>query len=273
MSVLKVAGVADITGLGGFTFTSGSITANGTLKVNNININGSITGGSEYIIPSMSGQSGKFLSTDGTNIVWSNDISAGGGDAGFNSMQVWTSNGTWNRPSSVKSIQVIVVGAGGGGSGYAESGGAGGCSRKVIDVSNISSVSVSVGNPGGGSGYSGCGGGGNTSSFGSHCSASGGYGANCRQQHAGGIGGNGSGGNLNVYGGGGNGHGSHWSFGCVTAGMSYIGGTQPSSHQQNNYSHNHQSHCAWGAGGNGARHGGRGARGREGIVIVQEFYG
>ena len=46
-----------------------------------------------------------------------------------------------------------------------------------------------------------------TSSFG-YCSASGGYGANCRQQHAGGVGGNGSGGNLNVYGGGGNGHGS-----------------------------------------------------------------
>tara|TARA_B100001250_G_scaffold399543_1_gene409053 strand:- start:2027 stop:2848 length:822 start_codon:yes stop_codon:yes gene_type:complete len=273
MSVLKVASVADITGLGGFTFTSGSITANGTLKVNNININGSITGGSDYIIPSMSGQSGKFLSNDGTNLVWSNDISAGGGTAGFRSMQVWTSNGTWNRPSDCKSIQVIVVGAGGGGSGYSESAGAGGCSRKVIDVSNISSVSVSIGNPGGGTNYSGCGGSGNTSSFGSHCSASGGYGANCRSQHCGGIGGNGSGGNMNAYGGGGHGYGSWAKYGNHSAGMSYWGGSQPSSHQQSNYAHRHQSHAAWGAGGNGSRFGNRGARGREGVVVVYEYAG
>ena len=188
-------------------------------------------------------------------------------------MQVWTSNGTWTRPQEVTTIIVTVVGAGGGGSGYCESGGAGGMSERVIDVTNTSSVSVTVGNPGGGTGYSGCGGSGNTSSFGSYCSASGGYGANCRQQHAGGIGGNGSGGNMNVYGGGGNGHGSYWSFGNHTAGASFIGGTQPSSHQQNNYAHRHQSHAAWGAGGNGAGYGNRGARGREGVVIVQEFFG
>ena len=44
MSVLKVSGVTDLAGLGGFTLSSGSITANGTLKVNNIKVNGSITG-------------------------------------------------------------------------------------------------------------------------------------------------------------------------------------------------------------------------------------
>ena len=168
---------------------------------------------------------------------------------------------------------VTVVGAGGGGSGYCESGGAGGTSERVIDVANVGSVSVSIGNPGGGTNYSGCGGNGNTSSFGSYCSASGGTGANCRQQHAGGIGGNGSGGNLNIYGGGGNGHGSYWGFGNHTAGASFVGGTQPSGHQQDNYSHRHQSHAAWGSGGNGAQFGNRGARGREGIVIVQEFFG
>ena len=52
-----------------------------------------------------------------------------------------------------------------------------------------------------------------------------------------------------------------------------MGGSQPSSHNQGNYAHRHQSHCAWGAGGNGSKHGDRGARGREGVVIVQEFYG
>ena len=269
MSVLKVSSVKDLAGIGGFTLSSGTITVNGTLKVTNININGTIGGSSNYTIPNMSGQSGKVLTTNGTNLQWTT-VS---GTSGFRSMQVWTSNGTWSRPSGVKSIRVQVVGAGGGGSGFQEAGGAGGMSERVVDVTNVSSVSVTVGNPGGGTNYSGCGGTGNTSSFGGYCSASGGYGANCRQQHAGGIGGNGSGGALNVYGGGGTGHGSWSRYGSFTAGTSYMGGSQPSSHSNSNYAHNHQSHCAWGAGGNGARHGNRGARGREGVVCVYEFYG
>ena len=273
MSVLKVTGCTDISGLGGFDLSSGSITCNGTLRVQNININGSISGASPYNIPSFSGQSGKFLSTNGTNLVWSSEIQSGGGGAGFRSMQVWTSNGTWNKPSGVASIQVQVVGAGGGGSGYGESGGAGGFSQRVIDVSNISSVSVTVGNPGGGTNYSGCGGGGNSSSFGNYCSTGGGYGANCRQGRAGGIGGNGSGGNLNVYGGGGNGYGDWSTYASHSGGRSYFGGSQPASHQQNNYAHRHQSHCAWGAGGNGSQFFSRGARGREGVVVVFEYYG
>tara|TARA_B100001142_G_scaffold320972_1_gene366927 strand:- start:189 stop:998 length:810 start_codon:yes stop_codon:yes gene_type:complete len=268
MSVLKVTTVRDPSGVGGFTLNSGSITANGELKVTNLNINGSISGTSTYVIPSFSGQSGKYLSTNGSSLTWS-AVSATGG---FRSMQVWTSNGTWSRPSGVASIKVQVVGAGGGGSGYCESGGAGGMSERVIDVTNTSSVSVTIGNPGGGTNYAGCGGNGNSSSFGSFCSASGGYGANCRQQHAGGIGGNGSGGNLNVYGGGGNGHGSHHSYGNHAGGSSYMGGSQPSSHSQGNYSHRHQSHAAWGAGGNGSQHGNRGARAREGVVVVYEYY-
>ena len=118
MSVLKVTGVTDLAGLGGFTLSSGAITCNGTLKVNNININGTITGSSNFNIPSFSGQSGQFLSTNGTNLIWSTDISGGGGGgAGFRSMQVWTNNGTWYKPSGVGSIKVQVVGAGGGGSG------------------------------------------------------------------------------------------------------------------------------------------------------------
>jgi len=268
MAQLNVGAIKDLGGVGGFTFASGGITANGTLTVTDIVVDGNIAGSSAYLIPNPSGNTNKFLSNNGSNLTWGEISTA----AGVRSMQVWTSNGTWSKPSGVRTIMVTVTGAGGGGSGHCESGGAGGTSQRQVDVTNVSSVSVTVGNPGGGTNYSGCGGNGQSSSFGSYCSASGGYGANCREQHSGGIGGNGSGGSLNIYGGGGNGHGSHYSYGNHTAGSSYYGGSQPSSHRQSNYSHRHQSHCAWGAGGNGSQHGNRGARGREGVVVVHEFY-
>ena len=269
MAQLNIGAIKDLGGIGGFTFSSGGITANGNLTVTDLVVDGTISGSSNYLIPNPSGHTNKYLSTDGSNLQWT-ELSIA---AGVRSMQVWTSNGTWNRPSGVRTIMVTVTGAGGGGSGFQESGGAGGTSQRQVDVTNVSSVSVTVGNPGGGTNYSGCGGNGNSSSFGGYCSASGGYGANCRQQHSGGIGGNGSGGSLNVYGGGGGGHGSHYSYGNHHAGTSYWGGSQPSSHGQSNYAHRHQSHCAWGAGGNGAQHGNRGARGREGVVVVHEFRG
>ena len=268
MSQIKVSSIMDLTGAKGFNLGGGGIMTVGTLTVSNLVINGELYGDSNYIIPAQGGNADRYIKSNGTSLEWAE--AAGG--AGIRSMQVWTSNGTWNRPTGVKSIIVTVTGAGGGGSGYAESAGAGGTSERVIDVTNTSSVSVTVGNPGGGSNYSGCGGNGGTSSFGGYCSASGGYGANCRQQHAGGIGGNGSGGNLNIYGGGGSGHGSHHCYANHTSGSSMYGSGQPSSHGQRDYAHRHQSHAAWGAGGNGAQHGGRGARGREGVVVVQEFY-
>ena len=269
MAQLNIGAIKDLGGIGGFTFSSGGITANGNLTVTDLVVDGTISGSSNYLIPNPSGNTNKYLSTNGSNLQWS-ELSIA---AGVRSMQVWTSNGTWSKPSGVRTIMVTVTGAGGGGSGFCESGGAGGTSQRQVDVTNVSSVSVTVGNPGGGTNYSGCGGNGNSSSFGGYCSASGGYGANCRQQHSGGIGGNGSGGSLNVYGGGGGGHGSNYSYGNHHAGTSYWGGSQPSSHGQSNYAHRHQSHCAWGAGGNGAQHGIRGARGREGVVVVHEFRG
>jgi len=55
MSTLKVASVKDLAGQGGFSFSSGSITANGTLTVSNIQINGTISGSSGQIIPSQRG--------------------------------------------------------------------------------------------------------------------------------------------------------------------------------------------------------------------------
>ena len=249
MAQLNIGAIKDLGGIGGFTFSSGGITANGNLTVTDLVVDGNISGSSNYLIPNPSGNNQKYLGTNGSNLQWT-ELSIA---AGVRSMQVWTSNGTWSRPSGVKTIMVTVTGAGGGGSGFQESGGAGGTSQRQVDVTNVSSVSVTVGNPGGGTNYSGCGGNGNSSSFGGYCSA--------------------SGGSLNVYGGGGGGHGSHYSYGNHHAGTSYWGGSQPSSHGQSNYAHRHQSHAAWGAGGNGAQHGNRGARGREGVVVVHEFRG
>ena len=269
MANLKVSALKDLTGAQGFMLAGGGITATTTLTVSNIVIDGEIRGGSTYVVPPQGGNAGKALKSTGSGFVWSPVVSG----SGIRSMQVFTSGGTWAKPDGVGTIIVTVVGAGGGGSGYCESGGAGGTAQRQVDVTNVSSISVTIGNPGGGTSYSGCGGNGNTSSFGSYCSASGGIGANCSQSRAGGYGGNGSGGTLNIYGGGGNGYGSHHSYGNHTAGVSYWGGSQPASHNQGNYAHRHQSHCAWGAGGNGAQFSSRGARGREGVVVVHEFYG
>ena len=102
MSVLKVTGVTDLAGLGGFTLSSGSITANGTLKVNDININGSISGNSKYNIPSFSGQSGQFLSTNGTDLIWSSDISSGGG--GGNAAGFSTAGGNFTVNAGVTTV-------------------------------------------------------------------------------------------------------------------------------------------------------------------------
>jgi len=270
MSLIKVSSIRDLTDTTGFSLSGGGISAVGTITVGNLVVNGIIVGSSNYVIPPLTGNANKYLQSVGSaGLQWGELGTA----SGFRSMQVFTSNGTWTKPSDVKSIIVTVVGGGGGGSGNSESGGAGGTAEEVIDVTNVSSVTVTIGSGGGGTNYSGCGGNGNTSSFGNYCSASGGTGANCRQQHAGGIGGNGSGGNLNVYGGGGNGHGNHHVYGSQTAGSSSMGGTQAASYNQRNYAHNHQSHAAWGAGGNGTRQSNRGARGREGVVVIQEFYG
>ena len=238
MAQLNLGAIKDIGGIGGFTFTSGGITANGTLNVQDIEISGTLAGSSAYILPNPSGHTDEYISTNGSALTWGTLSSA----SGVRSMQVWTGNGTWYKPSDVKTIMVTVTGAGGGGSGFMESGGAGGTAQRQLDVTNVSSVSVTVGNPGGGTNYSGCGG-------------------------------NGSGGSLNIYGGGGSGHGSHYTYGNHSCGKSYWGGGQPASHQQQNYAHRHQSHAAWGSGGNGCREGGRGARGREGVVVVHEYYG
>ena len=190
---------------------------------------------------------------------------------GFSSMQVFTSNGTWTRPAGVRFIKVKLQAGGGGASGHGESGAAGGYSERVLDVTAISSVNVTIGGGGSGTYYSGAGDNGAASSFGPYLSASAGHGANRQNQHSGGVSGVGSGGNLNLHMGGGL---SHHAYSAQSCADTYFGGGAPSSHPQGgHFAHNHQGHTAPGTGGAGAHfHGHRGSDGRPGIVIVTNYY-
>ena len=213
--------------------------------------------------PSPSSGNGQYLYSDGS-------ASPSFNLPGPKSIQTFTQSGTWNKPAGIGKILVRLVGGGGGGSGHGESAGAGGYSEKLIDVGNISQVSVTVGNGSqSGTYYSGNGGGGQTTSFGSYLSASGGLGANQSHQHCGGLPGLGSGGDLNLYGGGGTGHYGYTGVG----GTSHFGGQGATGHPQGgNYSHNHQTHAAPGAGGgSGWRTSYQGAHGSNGIIVVYEY--
>ena len=184
------------------------------------------------------------------------------------SCQTFSASGTWNKPTGIRYVRVQLVGGGGGGGGHGESGGAGGYAEKIINVRNISSVTVTIGGGGGGVTYHNAAGNGGTTSFGSHLSGGGGYGAVRHYSHSGGAGGGGSGGNVNINGGGGNGHSSQ---AAGVGGASYFGGCQLNTHHS--YTNNaHAGHSAYGTGGCGAytTHGNT-QNGRNGFVIVWEY--
>tara|TARA_B100000700_G_scaffold9937_1_gene9948 strand:- start:857 stop:5677 length:4821 start_codon:yes stop_codon:yes gene_type:complete len=211
----------------------------------------------------------------------------GGGGGGITSMQVFTGTGTWTRPAGITKVRVFVTGGGGGGGGVVgdqldDTGGggaAGGTAIKIIDVTNIASVSVTVGNGGNGGGPSADGTGGSTSSFGNHCSASGGNGGRQVGNGNPAVGGVGSSGDMNIYGGGpfggrgndyagqafcgGHGGASYWGGGSTGSQKSDWGGTQD---------HNGTTNAAYGGGGAGGS--GRqntGNTGIGGVVMVEEY--
>ena len=72
------------------------------------------------------------------------------GVGGLKSTQVFTSNGTYTKPSGVSKIRVYVTGGGGGGGGYGAAndmgagGGAGATAIKLIDVTSITSETVNI---------------------------------------------------------------------------------------------------------------------------------
>ena len=188
---------------------------------------------------------------------------------------VYTANSTYTKSGTdVRRIRVICVGAGGGGRGYGESGGAGGYAERTFDAASISTITVTVSSTGGAGGnYFGVSANGGTTSFGSYLSASGGFGANQHGSHIGGHGGIGSNGDVNAYGGGGMGHNNGVNNPSNSAvgrgGSSFFGGSRNSHHSAPRPA----DHGAPGAGGTGSvgGSGGEGSVGRGGICIVYEL--
>ena len=72
--------------------------------------------------------------------------------SGLSSVQVFTSSGTWTKPSGITKVIVEVQGAGASGWRHntviAPSGGGGGYAKKYIDVSSISTATITVGSGG-----------------------------------------------------------------------------------------------------------------------------
>jgi len=126
--------------------------------------------------------------------------------------QVFTSSGTFTVPSGITAVQVTVIGGGGGGGSAriptcgdsfgGHGGGAGVAIKYVTGLTPGGTVSVTVGAGGTGGVPNNAGGAGGTSSFGAHCSATGGGGGGHGFNSTGAVGsmGSGSGGSLNLAG-------------------------------------------------------------------------
>lgn len=196
---------------------------------------------------------------------------------GLKSMQVFTSDGTWTKPSGIRTVKVFVTAGGGGGGAtntddMANGGGAGGTAIEIIDVTSISSVSVTVGSGGAGApdGSPNSSLRGGTSSFGSYCSATGGD----RSGPGWGIGGDGgtaTGGDINISGSDGIGGlidntGSHQAAG--TGGASYWGQGGKGSSRGTNAG---TAGSAYGSGGGGQADSSTSEAGAGGIVVVEEY--
>jgi hypothetical protein len=143
-----------------------------------------------------------------------------GGLGGIASVQTFTSSGTWTKPTGVTKVMVEVQGAGGGGckgSSYHTAGAGGGYARKFLDVSSISTSTITVGSGGAGaaSGVTGSGSDGGLSKWAdgtNTITGNGGAGGTDANQYS--AGGTGVGGDFNITGqsGGANTHVSGDSF-------------------------------------------------------------
>ena len=231
-----------------------------------------------------------------------------GMSAGLQSMNVYTTPGTatWTKPSGITKVKVIVTGGGGGcsavGGNRADDigagGAAGGTAMKIIDVSSISSVTVTVGMGGTATPYnynenvdtSFNGNEGQPSSFGSHCSATGGNGGRSYYTNNGNVTGHaipgvGSGGDINIRGGYGdlptlNMPGPPQGLPGGLGGVSFWGGPGRAAMDDNFTGGSHDisggastgsSAGAYGSGGSAGSRNFTGGAGTHGVVVVENY--
>jgi hypothetical protein len=263
------------------TITGGSITGITDLAVADGGTGqGSYTDGQLLIGNTTGNTLTKATITAGTGISVTNGsgaitiASTGGG--GFSNMDVITATGTWTNPGTVTKVKVTVIGGGAGGAGGNAptwgGGGGGGGGGTAIEVITIptSPVAVTIGAGGaGGPGGPGAplpgpaiGGVGGTSSFSTYCTATGGV-SNPGPLSQG-IGGIGSGGQLNISGGSGSAGQSSPGYKGGSGGSSTMGGggvSGPAAIAGRDYG---------GGGGGGSGSGSRaGSAGAAGVVIVE----
>lgn len=213
-------------------------------------------------------------------------------------LQVFTSSGTWNRPSGCRQVIVEVQGAGGAGGGakatsaneasIGTGGSSGSYSRSKVDVTGISSSTITVGSGGSGSAGSDGGNGGNSSwNDGTNTvTANGGAGNDSSSAGTGigislaGSGASAGSGDFTISGLGGK---SGWAFASDPFGVSgdggssYFGGGIHGVVLNTDFSQAGANASVYGAGGSGAINLGNqtaaaGGDGADGVVIVTEYY-
>lgn len=207
-------------------------------------------------------------------------------------IQVFTANGTWNKPNGVRAVRVRVVGGGGGSGGCAgagtggsnSAGGSGGgyVEAYILAANLSSSETVTVGALGaGGAVGNNPGANGGTSSFGVHCSATGGGGGAGMASTTGsqivtsGTPGTGAGGDLNL-------SGSYGGLGATVSGVASkdgyggaSGGGLGGSIRQSNTVTFANPGLSYGGGGAGvfaANTSPSGSNGAAGVVIVESIF-
>jgi len=182
-------------------------------------------------------------------------------------IQTFTASGTWTKPAGCRAAHIKLVGGGGsGGNGTAGATGAGGGGYSETFITSglgaTETVTIGAGGTAVTNGNNGNTGG--TTSFGAHCSATGGTAGKTSNGAGIGSGGTGSGGNINI-------QGSAGGMSISTALGGDGGGSQFSGRTPGGIGGNTGNGLLYG-GGSGGANGGTGGAGATGIVIVYEYY-